>query len=656
MTNRRKFIKQTEAGMLGVTINGSTMFENLIMNRVLFTLFFVLGCSALSTLFAQNELITPASYFTSQKTSMSDSNNAKAVLTRDERLVQWYNANSKGGLFVHWGLGTGKAPGKLMYQNVEAFEDATTAANWSPEHIVDAAVKLNCKYIVWATLHVEHGLVRTWKSKIPGTPITKRDYLGELCYAAALKGIKIVVYMTGDAAQKNTDVKSFIDGTAYAAYKNLNVDIKNNNDHWIRYFLKDVMFEIMDNYPNVIGFWCDGWNSVSADTATLSAVHAKNQNYIIFRNEYGNQPAYDDEDVMGIEPYAKILSPGYDKASGMYVRSGNGVEGSFVISADWWHTGSEYSADPKWCVKMTASALGGNAVPCYAEGPTISGDFVKNVNATNDVMKNFFDYASTATNNVWGGGYSHGGFKSGILENEAYVATTMTKDGNTHYIHVLNKPTRNLNQLVIPMLGYKITAVKSFASNNNLAYSFSNDNLIITVDSWAKFDLYGDEIIKITTAGRPNVLSRTGWSIKANNENKNYPAANAIDSTYDTYYSSQSNASMPIELTIDMRRNNSIYGINLNQYEARALTTANYYHTNEGTRIKNYEVYVSNDGSNWNSPVVSGILENERGVKEIQIPQGTGNKRYIKLRILNNYKGNGVVQITGLDLLKMSRL
>ena len=650
MTNRIKFIKQAGVGTPGINLEGSTLVQNLTVNRTLVTLILILGCSIWSTLFAQTDLAAMATI--ADKRIMAP-NDAKAGLTREERLLQWYNADSKGGLFVHWGLGTGRKPGTLMYQNVQAFEDATTAANWSPQPMVDAAVKLNCKYIIWATLHVEHGLIRTWKSKIPGTPVTQRDYLGELCDAAALKGIKIVVYLTGDAAQKKENVTSFIDGAAYAKYKHLNVDIRNNNKDWVKYYLKDIMFEVIDNYPNVIGFWCDGWDMPEVDTLTLTAVHAKNPNYLIFRNEYSNQPSYADVDVMGIEPFAKILSPEYDKASGMYVRSGNGVEGSFLISADWWHIGSEYGADPKWCAKMAASALGGNAVPCYAEGPTISGDFVPNVNATNDVMKNFFDYASAATNNVWGGGYSHGGFKSGTIGNGAYVATTMTKDGNTHYIHVLNKPTTNPNQLVMPMLGYKITTgVKSLASNNSLTYLFDNDNIVITVDSWDKFDTYGDEIIQITTNGKPNVLSRKRWSISARNENSSYPASNAIDSVFDSYYSSQSNASMPVEVTINMGGKNNIYGINLSQSEARALTTAEYCHTDEGTRIKNYEVYASNDGLNWGSAIVSGTLENERGIKEIQIPQGTGKRRYLKLKILSNYKGNGVVQITDIDLLK----
>jgi alpha-L-fucosidase len=627
MTNQNNFVKRVHGSFLNI-LSGSRA-----INRKFFSLTFIAGCS-ISGVLAQ----TNAGF-----------NKAKTVAVRKARLDQWYNADSRGGLFVHWGMGTGTLPGKLKYPNVKAFDNATAAAKWSPEFMVNAAVKLNCKYIIWATMHVEHGLLRTWKSKIPGTPVTRRDYLGELCKAAALKGIKVVVYLTGDAALKENNVKAFIDAPAYAKYKNLNVDIRNNNKDWIKYYLKDVMFEVMDNYPDVVGFWCDGWDMPAVDTLTLAAVHAKKPNYLIFRNEYSNQPSYDDVDVMGVEPFAKILAPEYDKASGMYVSPGNGIEASFVISSDWWYTGSAYGADFKWCVKMAASALGGNAIPCYAEGTAISGRFVANVNKVNDSMKHFFDYSFESINNVWGGGALHGGLKSGTMEDGAYVATTLSKDGNTHYIHVLNKPTTNPNELVIPMLGYKITGVKSLDSKNSLPYSVRDNSLFITVNSWAKFDSFGDEIIQITTAGTPHILSHTGWNVRASNVDRKYPAANILDTSYDTYYSSLDNAGMPVDLIIDMGTNTNIYAMNVSQYEGRALTTARYYPVNEGTRIRDYEIYASNDGLDWGKALVSGTMKNERGVKDIAIPQGTKDKRYIKLSCLNNYYGNGVVQITNID-------
>jgi|GEM_PF-3082287 len=641
MKNRIGDISQTPRETTGLTIRSVTLFQSSATVRTLFSIFFFFAPGIFSALFAQSG---PGSVV---KKTIADK-----ALEREARLLEWYNADSRGGLFIHWGLGTGKMPGTLMYPDVKAFEAATAAADWSPHPIVDAAVKLHCKYIIWATLHVEHGLLRTWKSKIPGTPVTQRDYLGELCRAAAPKGIKIVIYLTGDAATKPAKISDFIDGAGYAKYKHMDLDIRHNNDHWIRYYLKDVMLEILDNYPDVIGFWCDGWDSAPPDEATMAAVHAKNPHALIFRNEYGNKPAYADEDVMGIEPFAKILSPEYDKASSMYVKSGNGVEGSFIISSEWWYTGIDFSPPVKWCVKMMASALGGNMVPCYAEGANIGGKFGPKVNAANDSLKKFLDYAAIATRNIWGGGYAHGGFKSGTAGDSAYVATTLSKDGNTHFIHVLKRPVTRPDLLQIPALGYRITGVRLLATNKKLPYRIVQDRLEITVRNWNKFEEYGDEIIQITTAGKPNLVSHSGWNIRAGNEDGAYPASNAIDSSQDTYYSSQNDAKMPMELTIDMGGNHNIAAILLNQYEARALTAARYYPAGEGTRIKDYEVYASSNGTDWGSALASGALENERGVKEIPVPQGTGSKRYIKLRVLNNYKGNGLVQITNMDLIK----
>nr|HVY73983.1 discoidin domain-containing protein [Puia sp.] len=176
--------------------------------------------------------------------------------------------------------------------------------------------------------------------------------------------------------------------------------------------------------------------------------------------------------------------------------------------------------------------------------------------------------------------------------------------------------------------------------------------LVITVNSWEKFSLFGDEIIEVHTAGRPFLLSPEGWAITASEEDINHPAADAIDSTQHTYYSSATLAQMPVGLRIDMGKEQHVGAILLHQNEARALTTARYCPEGEGTRIKDYEVYTSSDGLHWGTAVTAGQLENERGVKEIILPRETPAGRYIELKVLSNYKGDGLVQITGIDLIK----
>ena len=574
--------------------------------------------------------------------------NRQTLLNREKRLLHWYNADSRGGLFIHWGPGVREDSMMPRFTSMQEFEEATNRANWSPIHMVDAAVKLNCKYIIWATFHVSHKLVRTWKSEIPGTPLTKRDYLEELCKAAESKGIKVIVYMNGDAAIQKDNVKRYIDANAYAKYKNMDIDIQNNNRHWVQYYVKDLMFEIMDNYSTVAGFWCDGWNHPDVDTLTLKAVHEKNPNYLIFRNEYSNKHTYEDVDVMGLEPFAKILSPNYDKASSFNVEYGNGMEGSFIIGADWWYTGSDSVPDPKWCARMAVSSLGGNAIPCYAEAPLLDGNFIKEVNTINDFMKDFLDYANPAVGNVLGGGYSNGGFRSGTLNDSAYVATTFAKNGNIHFIHILQKPISD--SLVFPTLGYNITSVRLLKSDVQLPYQVNEGNISIKMNSWNYYDKYGVEILEITT-NRKATVDTKNWSIIANNQDEKYPIVHAIDSSFTTYYSTNENAEMPVEIIIKPDNPQNITGINVNQYEARALISAYYYPVNEGTRIRDYEVSVSDDGVEWNEVVAKGFFRNERGAKEIQIPGGTYNKQYIKLKILSNYKDNGVVQISNLEFI-----
>ena len=561
--------------------------------------------------------------------------------------MKWYNADSKGGLFLHWGMGTGLLPGNLPYKTVEEFEAATAISNWSAQHMVDAAVKLNCKYIIWATLHGEHGLVRTWKSNIPGTPVTKRDYLGELVNAAAKENIKVIVYVPGDIPMLKPFTKAFVDSAAYAKYKNVKVDIKNSVEEWVLYFAKDVIMELMDRYPAVAGVWTDGWNHPKVDTVVFDAIHKKRNDFLIFRNEYANKPTYEDQDVMGIEPFAKVLNPPYDKASGMYVEAGNGIEASYLLGSEWWYTGDNNAANAKWAIKMTASSLGGNGLPCFAIGPTISGEAVPKVKAVVDSIKQFFDYASTATNNVWGGGYKNGGFRSGTLNNSAYMATTLLKDGNTHFIHVLNKP--NTNYLVIPMLGYKIKNVSLLATGKTLPYRIKGNNLFVENNNWSNYERSGVEIIQINTEGKPGLVTKNNWVATTNSEDATHPVSFAIDDSQDTWYASNAGAAMPVELTINLSKRNSIAGININQYEARALTEAYYHQQYQGTRAKDYEVYSSRNGKKW-ALSKKGTFLNERGVKDIQFDKKQRRVKFIKLKILNNYKGDGVVQISNIEM------
>ena len=55
-------------------------------------------------------------------------------------------------------------------------------------------------------------------------------------------------------------------------------------------------------------------------------------------------------------------------------------------------------------------------------------------------------------------------------------------------------------------------------------------------------------------------------------------------------------------------------------------------------RIKDYEIYVSNDGKSWGEPVVKGKFENNAELKKVMFNKAV-RARYIRLRALNAYYG-----------------
>jgi alpha-L-fucosidase len=57
--------------------------------------------------------------------------------------------------------------------------------------------------------------------------------------------------------------------------------------------------------------------------------------------------------------------------------------------------------------------------------------------------------------------------------------------------------------------------------------------------------------------------------------------------------------------------------------------------TEQSSRIRDYRVYVSADGTNWGNPVATGTLPSNRGVAFVDIPATT--TRHVRLEVVNTY-------------------
>ncbi|MCK5506964.1 MAG: discoidin domain-containing protein, partial [Desulfobacterales bacterium] len=73
---------------------------------------------------------------------------------------------------------------------------------------------------------------------------------------------------------------------------------------------------------------------------------------------------------------------------------------------------------------------------------------------------------------------------------------------------------------------------------------------------------------------------------------------------------------------------------------------------NENGRIAQYEFYISSDGTNWGSPVASGVFPNNMIEQEVTFSQATG--QFIRLVALNEVNGNPWTTISELNVLGTS--
>ncbi len=55
-------------------------------------------------------------------------------------------------------------------------------------------------------------------------------------------------------------------------------------------------------------------------------------------------------------------------------------------------------------------------------------------------------------------------------------------------------------------------------------------------------------------------------------------------------------------------------------------------------RIRDYEIYVSNDGKNWGEPIAKGRFDASDEVKKVMFDQPV-KARYIRFRALNGHYG-----------------
>jgi len=406
-------------------------------------------------------------------------------------MKNWHN-NADIGLFIHWGINSGNenwAKGECLYNTFEDFETAVNDAHWCPTKWVNAAKKIKASYITFAVFHSCLGYIKGWKSNIPGTHATKRDFLGELLEESAKYNIRVVLYISGDTTgYLRHPSQPWIFPEEYRQYKNDDsINILDDRD-WQQKYCRDIISEAIDNYPNLSGFWFDGWNNPETNTSLFKFIHDKNPSLVTFRNNFSSGPG-PDEDVMSLESFNKVCKPDFDFASGAWVESG-GAEFCFTIPelSDWFQCYLPGEYNKQDAIRKFVSIRAAGWVPKVGLGPDIGGNFNGTLGEFVDELEKYLSWAGESVLST-----ISGGLPAGYMNDGAYVAACHTN--SAYYIHTLIPPSTN--KLIISDGGMVFSKAINLKTGANVDFVQKDGELQITCDFDAFCREDGDTVIKL---------------------------------------------------------------------------------------------------------------------------------------------------------------
>ncbi|MFI0449865.1 discoidin domain-containing protein [Actinomadura sp. 6N118] len=530
---------------------------------------------------------------------------------------QAFLRGSVGGLFLHWGMRTAPA-----HTSCSAWEAAVTNGGWNPSYWVNEAKKLHTQYIVLATFHSRLGYARPWPSAIPGSCRTGRDFLGELITAANGQGLRVILYMTDDPQWWNEGLgsgQSWLNSSAYSSYKGRSVDLHTRDG--FGEFSYDNFVEVMQRYPELAGFWIDNDNAYWERNGLYERIRRDRPHFTLSNNN-------EDTPIMDMisNEQKTGMTPSYDYPQAVYTAAPRLIEADFKLptSGAWWYTGSDNAVDRRLTFGRLITNAGSSVKALMAETPMKAGRMPPAQEAFNNFANTYLEDIWESLQGTEGGGYMYGGLKPGFWNDGAHGVTTISKtDADLHYVHVITRPSGST--LRIRDNGYKVAAVTDLRTGAPVSFGQSGGTLTLSgVSSWDQYDT----VFKVVTAGREGILPRSSYTMSASASASGHPASHAADGDYLTYWDATS--AQPVSLRFDLGSAKQVRYVGINQREDSTTHPAS-----GSARIRDYRVYVSDDGSDWGSPIKTGTLPNHRGMQIIDLPVTTA--RHVRVEKVNSH-------------------
>ncbi|WP_433518913.1 CBM35 domain-containing protein [Nonomuraea sp. CA-143628] len=533
---------------------------------------------------------------------------------------QWLR-DSTAGLFLHWGMFT--APRHL---DCAAWERDVTGGGWSPDYWVDEARKLGASYIVLATFHSRLGYARPWPSKIPGSCATQRDLLGELVKAGQAKGVRVILYMTDDPQWHNEQGVETLDSAAYSAYKGRSVGLTTRNG--FGQFSYDLFFEVMENYPDLAGFWIDNDNEYWEQNQLYEQIRQKRPSWLLSNNNE-DTPIMDtvsNEQKTG-------MTPSYDYPQAAFTPMPRLTEADYKLptTGDWWYDGGSHPVDFRLSTGRYVTNAGSSMKSLMAETPMVNGKFPPQQEEFNNFMAGWVPPIRSSLQGTEGGGYMYGGMQPGFWNDGAHGVVTVERGAKVQYVHVVTRP--RTDQVRLRDNGYRVSAVSDLRTGERMRFAQSGGYL--TILGITKWDDY-DTVFKVETRGQEHFYPQSALKATATSTRAGHPASALVDGSFQNYW--DGDATLPVSLTLDLGKRREAAYLAVNQREGSpTYARESFGRPEDSARIKDYRVYASDDGKHWGKPVRSAAMRSARGAQFIDL--GGTRARYLKLEVLNTWGG-----------------